>query len=90
MPLERLASETFTGIGAVSKHLARIVGQCFRAYSAIVDIGGCDRKLLEQDRIGIGSDMGLEAENSRFSLVFDPARIIIFCDAEAMRYRTKR
>ena len=49
------------------KHLAGIIGQCLGACSAILDIGRRDRHLLDQRRIGIRPDIGLEAMNGVLS-----------------------
>jgi len=64
-------------IGAVGKHLAGIVGQRIRAGLAAVDVGGRDGDLPDQCRIGIGTDMGLEAINCRLALVLDPTALLI-------------
>lgn len=63
--------------GAISEHLAGIFGQGLRACLAVIDIGGCERDLLDQRRIGIGANVGLEAVNSSLSLVLYPTRIVI-------------
>lgn len=70
-------TEMASAIGAVRKYLAGITGQCIGACSAVVDVGGCDCNFFDQRCVGIGADMCLEAVQSRLTLVFDPARIII-------------
>ena len=69
--------EMIAAIGTIGKNLTGIVGQGFRTGLGVIDIGGCDRDFLDQPRIAIGADMGLEAMNSPLSLVFHPARIVI-------------
>lgn len=62
-------AKVIAAIGAVGKHFAGIVGQCFRACPAVIDIGGCDRDFLDQRCIGVGTNMGLEGSVANFRLV---------------------
>ena len=70
-------TEMIAAIGAVSKDLAGIVGQCIGTGFAIIDIGRGDRHVLDQRCIGVGTNMGLETMNSPLSLMLHPARVII-------------
>jgi hypothetical protein len=49
-------------IGAVGKHLARIIRQSIRSGATVVDVGRGHRDLLDQRRARIRADMGFEAE----------------------------
>jgi hypothetical protein len=60
----RLA-EMGAAIGAVGEYLARRVGQRRRPRTAVVDVGWGDDNRLDERRIGVGTDMGLEAMNGR-------------------------
>jgi hypothetical protein len=75
-------TEMSAAIGAVSKHLAGVVGQRIGTGLAIVDIGRGDRYFLNQRCISVRSNMGLEAMHSPLSLMFYPAGlVIVFADA---------
>jgi hypothetical protein len=52
-------------IGAVGKHLARIVRQSIRASPAIVYVSRSYGNLLDKSRIRISTDMGFEAMNCK-------------------------
>jgi len=77
-------TEMIAAIGAVGKHLTRIVGQGFRACLAVIDIGGCDREFLDQRRIGIGANVGLGPCTARFPLCFTQRASSSSSLAEAM------
>ena len=68
-------TKVIAAVGAVGEHFTGIVGQSIRACPAVIDVGRCDRYLLDQRGIGICSDMRLEAMNGAFALVLYPARI---------------
>ena len=70
-------TEVIAAIGTVSKHFTGIVGQSIGPCLAVIDVGRCDRHLLDQRGIGICSDVRLEAMNGALPLVLDPACIII-------------
>ena len=70
-------AKVIAAVGAIGKHLAGIIGSASGACLTVIDISGCDRDFLDQRRIGIGADMGLEAVNSPLSFVLYPARIVI-------------
>lgn len=64
-------------IGAFGKHLAGIVRQSIGTGLAVVAVGGRDGDLLDQGRIGVGTDMGLEAMNRWSALMLDPMALFV-------------
>ena len=70
-------AEMIAAIGAVGKHLARIVRQSIRASLAIVYVGWRYGNLLDKGRIRISTDMGLEAMHCWAALMLDPIPLFV-------------
>ena len=70
-------AEMIAAIGAVGKHLARIVRQSIRASPAIVYVSWSYGNLLDKSRIRISTDMGFEAMNCWLTPMLDPMPLFV-------------